>query len=504
VALGNKEVIDEAIKATGIDEGLTEGKHCSVCKEVLVAQQVIPELNELGHEEVVDEAVAPTCTTAGLTEGSHCSICGITLIEQEVVLGDHSFLDGECIYCEEISPEFIKIYTVDDFNSIRENLSGNYILMNDIVFKDEDFNENGEFYNGGQGWIPFGLDTTKYSYGPYYHEFTGVLNGNEYEIINLYMNIAPSSDNAYPEEKYTDANGNTFTKRMRHPFGLFSINNGTITNLKITIDFNITPEPSAAAGGICGYNKGIIKNCYVFGEININPSVPYNDSYIGGIAGILDEGVITFSSNNADIKGVNNSTSIYVNCGGIIGSTNERGNNIISYCYNTGDVLIEDYTNQYLGGIAGRTCGQTGYTLEISNCYNTGTIGSADYIGSRVGGITGEVDDNVILINNYNVGQVLNNNITNAICSVGSNYDVPNKDPKESCYYLDTSADCMYYTFSYVSGNYVYNYVKDNELSEAQMSLESSFPTFDFEKVWIIDIKSGYSYPQLRNNLHIN
>ncbi|MBQ1977857.1 MAG: hypothetical protein II225_03835, partial [Ruminococcus sp.] len=81
-ALGHTAVTDAAVDATCIDTGLTEGSHCSVCSEVLVAQEVIP---ALGHKTVVDKAVEATCTSTGLTEGSHCGVCGTTLVAQTVV-----------------------------------------------------------------------------------------------------------------------------------------------------------------------------------------------------------------------------------------------------------------------------------------------------------------------------------------------------------------------------------------------------------------------------------
>ena len=76
-------VIDAAVPATCKDTGLTEGSHCSVCNEVLVAQTVIPKTED--HTPVTDAAVTATCKNTGLTEGSHCSVCDKILVAQTVI-----------------------------------------------------------------------------------------------------------------------------------------------------------------------------------------------------------------------------------------------------------------------------------------------------------------------------------------------------------------------------------------------------------------------------------
>ena len=81
-ALGHTVVVDEAKAPTCTATGLTEGSHCSVCGEILVAQNVV---DALGHTEETLPAVAPTCTATGLTEGTKCSTCGEILVAQTTV-----------------------------------------------------------------------------------------------------------------------------------------------------------------------------------------------------------------------------------------------------------------------------------------------------------------------------------------------------------------------------------------------------------------------------------
>lgn len=91
--LDHVEVIDAAVAATCTIDGKAEGKHCSRCNATLVAQTTI---GKLGHIEVIDTAVAATCTTDGKTEGKHCSRCNTTLIAQTVVgkLGHVEVIDA--------------------------------------------------------------------------------------------------------------------------------------------------------------------------------------------------------------------------------------------------------------------------------------------------------------------------------------------------------------------------------------------------------------------------
>ena len=45
----------------------------------------VEKLDAKGHTVVIDEAVAPTCTSTGLTEGKHCSVCSTVIVAQTVI-----------------------------------------------------------------------------------------------------------------------------------------------------------------------------------------------------------------------------------------------------------------------------------------------------------------------------------------------------------------------------------------------------------------------------------
>ena len=121
------EELVPAVAPTCTTSGLTEGKKCTLCGEILLEQTVVPanghsygatvtaptcteagfttytcsgcgdsyvadEVAALGHTAETVEGRAPTCTEPGLTNGTICSVCGETLTAQtEIAANGHKY-----------------------------------------------------------------------------------------------------------------------------------------------------------------------------------------------------------------------------------------------------------------------------------------------------------------------------------------------------------------------------------------------------------------------------
>ena len=113
-------VVDAAVAATCEKTGLTEGSHCSVCNEVLVAQKVV---DKIPHTVVVDAAVEPTYSSTGLTEGKHCSVCNEVIEKQTVIpaksesnvtiIGDEFFAGSK----KELADAVLSAEDIENINS---------------------------------------------------------------------------------------------------------------------------------------------------------------------------------------------------------------------------------------------------------------------------------------------------------------------------------------------------------------------------------------------------
>ena len=155
---------------------------------------------------------------------------------------------------------------------------------------------------------------------------------------------------------------------------------GTVKNLKISGDINVTGD-SLSTGGIAGYLEGKIIYCEYSGSVS-------GGMYVGGITGQTGlNAKVTECRNTASVVGTQN-------IGGITGAVSYG---TISKCINTGRVGTADQTLD-AGGIAGL---MTNYAV-VEGCYNTGNV-----VGKKnLGGLAGEATVCAVPQGCYNIGNV--------------------------------------------------------------------------------------------------
>ena len=134
-AKGHTEVIDVAVAPTCTAAGKTEGKHCSVCNEVIVAQEPVGAKGHtsgtaatcttaqvctvcgdelvaaLGHNMIDDEKIEPTCTEPGMSAGSHCDRCDHTEGFSVIPAVGHTYNDGEITVAPSCEATGVKTFT---------------------------------------------------------------------------------------------------------------------------------------------------------------------------------------------------------------------------------------------------------------------------------------------------------------------------------------------------------------------------------------------------------
>ena len=80
-ALPHTEEIIQGTPATCTQTGLSDGKRCTVCKNVTKQQTVIP---TLPHSEEYVKGFASTCVKTGLSDGRRCTVCNHVTVEQTI------------------------------------------------------------------------------------------------------------------------------------------------------------------------------------------------------------------------------------------------------------------------------------------------------------------------------------------------------------------------------------------------------------------------------------
>ena len=336
-----------------------------------------------------------------------------------------------------------QISTAEQLNEVRSNLTAHYKLMNDIDLSTSTYNST---YDGGNGWMPIGNNSTNDDA----FRFTGTFDGNGKKIENIYINRNASKfqglfgyiGSSGVVKNLGIASGSVTVTNENNAGGVAGYNGGTITNCYNTA----TIAGIDNVGGVVGYNGGSITNSYNSGEINGGTNVSgvaggssgtitnsYNDgnvtgigNNVGGIVGAIWSGSIENCHSTATIAGIDNVGGVVgsnsgnitnsYNSGTVNGSTNVGGvvgaiwSGSIENCYNSDSGNVNGTANN-IGGVVGNNQG------SIINSYNIGTVSGA---GNTVGGVVGGNSGNIT--NSYNTNNVTStgNNVGGVVGSIWS------------------------------------------------------------------------------------
>jgi hypothetical protein len=249
-----------------------------------------------------------------------------------------------------------------DLDAVRNNLSGSYILMNDLDSTTAGYTELASpTANEGFGWQPIG------TWG---YRFAGSFDGQGYEIRDLF--IARPDDDSTADDDCV---------------GLFSFVDGTgvVRNVGVV---NADVLGSRRVGALVGQNQGSVVNCYSKGSVG-------GVGFVGGLVGLNSRpqeaipaaAIIDDSYSTASVSG---EWSI----GGLVGSNDD----ILSRSYSTGDVT----GRTLIGGLVGCDSG------NVNNSYFTGSVTGDLGVGGLVGACRATVsnshyDYDEVLINGENI-----------------------------------------------------------------------------------------------------
>ena len=109
------EVIDKAVAPTCTTTGLTEGKHCSACGDVLVKQDVVDALGHTAGETVVENKKAATCTTDGSYDNVvYCTVCEAEMSRETITVKALGHTEGETVVENKVEATYEKPGSYDN------------------------------------------------------------------------------------------------------------------------------------------------------------------------------------------------------------------------------------------------------------------------------------------------------------------------------------------------------------------------------------------------------